>query len=43
MLFGTYFDNLEVTLAGIPPSNIINFDDSNLTDDPGQKCLYQRG
>jgi len=34
---GAYFDNLEVTLAGIPPSNIINFDEMNLTDDPGPK------
>ena len=41
---GVYFDNLEATLAGVPPGNIINFDETNLTDDPGQKkCLYRRG
>jgi hypothetical protein len=41
---GAYFDNLTVTLAGVPPSNIINYDETNLTDDPGQKkCMYRRG
>jgi len=39
---GAYFDNFEVTLAGIPPSNIINFDETNLTDDPGQKMFVPK-
>lgn len=32
-----YFDFLEKELEGIPPSNIYNYDETNLTDDPGQK------
>jgi len=40
----TYFDNFETTLDGVPPTNIINFDETNLMNDPGQKkCLYRRG
>ncbi|XP_068082137.1 uncharacterized protein [Anabrus simplex] len=39
-----YFDNLEVYVADMPPSNIINFDETNFTDDPGQsKALVKRG
>jgi hypothetical protein len=39
-----YFDNLEVTLAGVPPSNIVNYDKTNLCDDPGQHRVFvQRG
>lgn len=39
-----YFDNLEVSLQGIPPSNIINFDETNFCDDPGQvKVVSKRG
>ena len=31
-------------LRVILPSNIINFDETNLTDDPGQKkCIFRRG
>lgn len=32
-----YFYNLKVSLEGIPPSNVINFDETNLTDDPGRR------
>ncbi|KAK3887720.1 hypothetical protein Pcinc_008205 [Petrolisthes cinctipes] len=32
-----YFNNLERTLEGIPPSNIINYDESIITDDPKGK------
>jgi len=40
----TYFDNLGQTIENIPPSNIINYDESNLTDDPGKiKVLCRRG
>jgi hypothetical protein len=39
-----YFHHLETTLEGIPPANIINYDETNLTDDPGQKkCIFRRG
>ena len=36
-----YFDNLEKSLEGIAPANIMNFDETNLSDDPGQKRLFQ--
>ena len=29
-----YFDNLENTVEGIPAANIINYDETNFTDDP---------
>ncbi|CAH2108940.1 unnamed protein product [Euphydryas editha] len=32
-----YFGELETSLQGIPPCNIINYDETNLTDDPGRK------
>lgn len=39
-----YFKNLEVTLSGVPPSNIINYDETNFCDDPGQvKVIVKRG
>ena len=40
----SYFDELEKTLEGIPPKNIINYDETNLTDDPGRKrMIFKRG
>lgn len=33
----SYFDELETTLQGVPSENIINYDETNLTDDPGRK------
>lgn len=30
-----YFNNLEKTLEDVPNSNIFNYDESNLSDDPG--------
>ncbi|KAK6180324.1 hypothetical protein SNE40_012502 [Patella caerulea] len=32
-----YFDNLAETTDGVPPQNIFNYDESNLSDDPGRK------
>lgn len=32
-----YIDNLKQTLEGVPIENIYNFDETNLTDDPGRK------
>lgn len=39
-----YFDNLSRTLQGVPRENILNFDETNLSDDPGStKCLFRKG
>ncbi|CAG5056515.1 unnamed protein product [Parnassius apollo] len=39
-----YFRNLEATLKDVAPSNILNFDETNLIDDPGSsKCIFRRG
>ena len=37
-----YFDNLEVSLEGIPPENILNFDETNLSDNPENKHVIVR-
>lgn len=37
-----FYDSLDVELAGIPPSNIYNFDETNLTDDPGKKKVVTK-
>ena len=40
----SYFDNLKHHVEGVAPSNIFNFDETNLTDDPGVKqCIFKRG
>ncbi|XP_055523105.1 uncharacterized protein LOC129717269 [Wyeomyia smithii] len=39
-----YFDNLATTVDGVPPENIINYDETNFSDDPGSKrVVVQRG
>jgi len=39
-----YFNNLQVTLEDISPQNIINYDETNLSDDPGRKkVVVKRG
>jgi len=39
-----YFDNLEKEIVGIPPENVWNFDETNVTDDPGKKmCIIIKG
>ncbi|KAJ8939905.1 hypothetical protein NQ318_023246, partial [Aromia moschata] len=39
-----YFNNLEQTLNNVPPNAIINYDETNLCDDPGRsKVLVRRG
>lgn len=39
-----YFDELSITLDGIEPRNILNYDETNMTDDPGRKkILVRRG
>ena len=47
--FSEYFSNLEKVLTNpdgskVPSSNIFNYDETNLSDDPGtKKCLFKRG
>ncbi|CAM1312259.1 Uncharacterised protein at_DN1782 [Pycnogonum litorale] len=39
-----YFKNFENTIKYVPAANIINYDETNLSDDPGRKkCIFQRG
>lgn len=44
-----YFDNLEKSLMNpdgtvVPPCNIFNYDETNLSDNPGsKKCIFKRG
>ena len=39
-----YFDELEKSLEGLPPKAIFNYDESNLSDDPGKKkMIFRRG
>jgi len=39
-----YFDHLSSELEGVPPGNIWNYDETNLTDDPGKKrVITKRG
>lgn len=35
-----FFDNLENTLRDVPAENIVNYDESNLTDDPGKEKVF---
>lgn len=40
----SYINNLSKVTAGVPPENIWNYDETNLTDDPGaRKCIVKRG
>ena len=39
-----YFDNLSQTLDGVPPHNILNYDETCFTDNPGEKkYVIRRG
>lgn len=38
----SYFDHLEKSLENVPPSNIVNFDETNLSDDPGRKTIITK-
>lgn len=41
---GEYFERLRTTLEGVPAANIINYDETNLTDDPkGKLQIFRRG
>ena len=37
-----YFSNLEKSIAGIPPENIVNYDETNLINDPGRKKVVTK-
>lgn len=37
-----YFDELKTTLEGIYPGMIVNYDETNMTDDPGRKKVIVR-
>lgn len=37
-----YFDNLSESLIGIPPEAVVNYDETNFTDDPGRKKVVVR-
>lgn len=37
-----YFDNLKNRLKGVPPTNIINYDKTNLTDDRYKKIGHEK-
>lgn len=42
--FMTYFEHLRETIKDVPASNIMNFDETNLIDNPGNsKCIFRRG
>ena len=42
--FVQYFDNLKEVLEDVPPTNILNYDETNLSDDPGnEKLIFKRG
>ena len=44
VLITCYFNNLQDTLKEIPPENIVNYDETNLSDDPGRKkVVVKRG
>lgn len=39
-----YFHNLQQSLEGVPPEQILNYDETNLSDDPGrQTFIFKRG
>ena len=43
-VLGKYVEHLEKELKGIPPSNLWNFDETCLVNDPGRlKCIMKRG
>ena len=41
-VINNYFDNLEEWIKDIPPETIFNYDETNITDDPGAKLVITR-
>lgn len=43
-MLNDYFDELTVTLDGVQPEHIVNYNETNITDDAGRKkILVRRG
>lgn len=42
LTLNAYFNELHTSVDGVPPANIINYDESNLTDDPGRQRVIVR-
>ena len=40
-ILNQYFDNLETTLTGVPYDNKMNYDETNLSDDPGKRMVLE--
>lgn len=39
-----YFDNLRITVDGIEPTHLFNYDETNVSDDPGKiKAIFRKG
>ncbi len=39
-----FINNWAETIQGVPPSNIVNYDETNMRDDPGSsKCFFRKG
>lgn len=42
--FQQFFNNIESVLENVPPTHILNYDETNFSDDPGSaKCIFRRG
>ena len=42
--FTQYFANLKAVVEDVPPSNLLNYDETNLSDDPGsEKLIFKHG
>ena len=40
----TFYENLQKTLKDVPPQNILNYDETNFSDNVGsKKCIFRRG
>ncbi|CAG4957952.1 unnamed protein product [Parnassius apollo] len=37
-----YFEELQISLADVPAANIVNYDETNLADDPGRRKLITK-
>ncbi|XP_060804831.1 uncharacterized protein LOC132904249 [Amyelois transitella] len=42
--FQQFFNNIKSVLENVPPTHIVNYDETNFSDDPGSaKCIFRRG
>ncbi|CAG4958392.1 unnamed protein product [Parnassius apollo] len=40
--YNTYFENLKISLHNVKPDHIVNYDETNFSDNPGsQKCIFK--